>query len=511
MPGYNHAYERRIMSARLPELIRETRDPAELETDVLVVAVRKEDDDIAIAAPLLDSAMVDALAAAARAVGHTGAADTSLRIQAPAGLGAASVVLIGIGGADVMVSPVESDDVLRSAAGSALRSLSGVDSVAVLLPIDDTADAEAVAIGALLGAYRDARHKSKAPTRGPIERIALCVPNVVEVDTTRCATIAGAVAAARDLVNEPPLDLYPETFAEAVVREAGADDLRGLTTVTVTRDDELRERGFGGLIGVGSGSTRGPRLVRVDYVPEGAERHLAFVGKGITFDSGGISLKPAAKMEKMKSDMAGAAAAVEALFGIARLRLPVRVTAWLALAENMPSGSAVRPADVLRIYGGTTVEVTNTDAEGRLVLADALVAAQEEGPDLIIDIATLTGAQVAALGYRTSGVMGTDSARERVTAAAGSVGEPMWPMPIPNEMIRYFDSQTADLRNAGAPGGGMLAATAFLREFVAEGTEWAHLDIAGPAINADSAYGFTVLGGTGVPVRTLIALAENES
>ncbi len=205
--------------------------------------------------------------------------------------------------------------------------------------------------------------------------------------------------------------------------------------------------------------------------------------------------------------MAGAAAAVQSVFVIARLALPVRVTAWLAIAENMPSGSAVRPADVLRIYGGKTVEVTNTDAEGRLVLADALVAAQEEGPDLLVDIATLTGAQVAALGRRTSGVMGTPSARDRVTAAADAAGEPMWAMPIPEEMIGYFDSNTADLKNAGAPSGGMLAAAAFLREFVADGVEWAHLDIAGPAYNSDSPYGYTVPGGTGVPVRTIVELA----
>lgn len=499
------------MSTRLPELIRETHEPAGLDVDVLVVAVTKNGDDTGIHAPLLDPGTIEELTSAARAVGHTGATDTTARIPAPTSLKAASVILIGIGRIDEHSTPVAVNDVLRSAAGSALRALVGIASVAVLLPIEDDAAAEAVAIGALLGAYRYTEYKSEAPPRRSIERIAICAPESVEIDSDRCAIIAGAVAAARDLVNEPPLDLYPETFAEAVVRETEAGDLSGLVTVNVIDEDELRERGFGGLIGVGGGSSRGPRLVRVSYAPETAERHLALVGKGITFDSGGISLKPPAKMEKMKSDMAGAAAAVQALFAIARLGLPVAVTAWLALAENMPSGSAVRPADVLRIYGGKTVEVTNTDAEGRLVLADVLVAAQEEAPDLIVDIATLTGAQVAALGYRTSGVMGTEAARERVTAAAGAVGEPMWPMPIPDEMIRYFDSQTADLKNAGAPGGGMLAATAFLREFVEDGTEWAHLDIAGPAINADSAHGFTVLGGTGVPVRTLIALAENES
>ena len=498
------------MSTRLPELIRRTRYPAELDAEVLVVAVVKNGDDIGIEAPLLAPSVIDALTAAARAVGHTGAVDTTSRIPAPIGLGAASVILTGIGRPDERSNATEINDVLRIAAGSALRSLAGVASVAVLLPIKDAIGAEAVAIGAMLGAYRDTRFKSEAPRQQALERIVVCTLDSIDAYIDRSTIIADAVAAARDLVNEPPLDLYPETFAKAVVREAKASDVRHLVSVTVVDDTELRERGFGGLTGVGGGSVRGPRLVKVEYAPEEAARRLAFVGKGITFDSGGISLKPSAKMEKMKSDMAGAAAAVEALFAIARLGLPIAVTAWLALAENMPSGSAVRPADVLRIYGGRTVEVTNTDAEGRLVLADALVAAQEEDPDLIVDIATLTGAQVAALGYRTSGVMGTETARERVVSAADSVGEPMWAMPIPREMIGYFDSTTADLKNAGAPGGGMLAASAFLREFVEDGTEWAHLDVAGPAINADSAYGFTVLGGTGVPVRTLVELAENE-
>lgn len=171
----------------------------------------------------------------------------------------------------------------------------------------------------------------------------------------------------------------------------------------------------------------------------------------------------------------------------------------------------VGASDVLRIYGGKTVEVTNTDAEGRLVLADALVAAQEESPDLVVDIATLTGAQVTALGYRTTGVMGTPSAREQVLLASDTAGEPMWTMPIPEEMIRFFDSDTADLKNAGARAGGMLAAAAFLREFVDDGVEWAHLDIAGPAYNADTPHGFTILGGTGVPVRTLVELARAAS
>ncbi|MDN5660823.1 MAG: leucyl aminopeptidase family protein, partial [Brevibacterium aurantiacum] len=233
--------------------------------------------------------------------------------------------------------------------------------------------------------------------------------------------MAAATNRARDLVNTPPLDLYPESFAQRVKDQGKERKLK----VSVLGEKELQAGGYGGITGVGQGSTRGPRLVKVEYSPKGAERHVSFVGKGITFDSGGISLKPAASMEDMKSDMAGAAAVVQALFAIADLGLPVRATAWLPLAENMPGSSATRPSDVLHMRSGKTVEVTNTDAEGRLVLADALADADAENPDLLIDVATLTGAQVVALGNRTSGVMGAEAARSLVTASATEAGEEM--------------------------------------------------------------------------------------
>ena len=211
----------------------------------------------------------------------------------------------------------------------------------------------------------------------------------------------------------------------------------------------------------------------------------------------------------MKSDMGGAAAVVCALGAIARLGLPVNVTAWAPLAENMPSGTAQRPSDVLTIYGGKTVEVLNTDAEGRLVLADALVAAGEESPDLIVDVATLTGAQLVALGSRTSAVMANDDAvREQVVGAAGRAGEAMWPMPLPEELRKSMDSEVADIANIGDRYGGMLVAGLFLKEFVGEGQRWAHLDIAGPSFNEGKPYGYTPKGGTGAAVRTLVSLAE---
>ena len=497
------------MTTALPEVLLESGDPAELVVDVLVVALESRAGSIEVCAPMLAESARHSLRAAAVAVGNEAKREAASRIPAPPGIAATSVLLVGLGDTAAVDSGAGFRSLLRRAAGSALRSLNAVDSVALAFPVRDAEEAEAIAIGALLGAYRYTTYQASAPGKTTPRTLVVGADESVRSRLNRAAVIAAAVAATRDLVNRPPSDLFPESFADAVASQALVDDLKGMVTVEILDDTELEERGFGGLTGVGRGSARGPRLVRVSYAPDASAPLLSLVGKGITFDSGGISLKPAAKMENMKSDMAGAGAAVQALFAIARLRLPVRVTAWLALAENMPSGSAVRPADVLRIYGGTTVEVTNTDAEGRLVLADALVVAQDETPDLLVDLATLTGAQVAALGRRTSGVMGTPSARDQLIAAADTAGEPMWAMPIPEEMIGYFDSHTADLKNAGAPAGAMLAAAAFLREFVRDGVEWAHLDIAGPAYNSDSPYGHTVVGGTGVPVRTIVELAES--
>ncbi len=325
---------------------------------------------------------------------------------------------------------------------------------------------------------------------------------------SRAEVAAAAVALVRDLVNTPPRDLPPARFVEVT---AAAAEAAGLT-VTVWDEERLRSEGFGGIIGVGQGSSRPPRLLRVSYTPARPRATVALVGKGITFDSGGLSLKPAQAMEWMKSDMAGAAAVVATAIGAARLRLPVAVTAWAPLAENMPSGTAIRPSDVLTIYGGRTVEVLNTDAEGRLVLADALVRAAEDDPDLLLDVATLTGAQIVALGTRTSGVMGNDDGlRDAVCAAAATAGELLWPMPLPEELRKGLESKVADISNV--PGGernaGMLVAATFLRDFVRDGLPWAHVDIAGPSFNNGKPWGYTPEGGTGVPVRTLLQLLDD--
>jgi leucyl aminopeptidase len=318
------------------------------------------------------------------------------------------------------------------------------------------------------------------------------------------AVVAAGVNLTRDLVNTPPSALTPAMLAAAAV--GAVHDLP--VEVTVWDEDDLFRDGCGGILAVGQGSVHPPRLVRMEYAPQGATRHLALVGKGITFDSGGISIKPSAGMEDMKSDMAGAAAVVGAVRAIAELRLPIRVTGWIPAAENMPSGSAQRPSDVITTFDGTTVEVLNTDAEGRLVLADAIGMAVVQKPDLIIDVATLTGAQRIALGARIAGVMSnTDAAREQVCRSADAAGESVWPMPLPADLRASLDSSVADIANIGDRAGGMLSAGVFLGEFVPAGQPWVHMDIAGPSFNEKAAYGYTPKGGTGAAVRTFVQVA----
>jgi leucyl aminopeptidase len=321
--------------------------------------------------------------------------------------------------------------------------------------------------------------------------------------------LAETAALCRDLVNTPPGDLPPATLAATA--KATAEKV-GLT-VEVLDEKALAKGGYGGILGVGRGSGNPPRLTKISYAPPKATAHVALVGKGITFDSGGLSLKPPTSMETMKTDMAGAATVLAAVIAAARLKVPVAVTAWLPSAENMPSGTATRPGDVLTMYGGTTVEVLNTDAEGRLVLGDALARAAEESPDAIVDIATLTGAQVVALGNRVAGLMANDDGfRQTVADAAAAEGESVWPMPLPPDLRDKLDSPVADLQNVGPAGsrdGGMLVAGHFLAAFVPEGIPWAHLDIAGPSWHGGEAYGAVPKGATAFGLRTLVGIVES--
>ena len=489
------------------------KDPRKTPSDVLVVGVAAGQDGPVLLESPLSARSADAIASTLRSLGVTGAADQLHRLPGLPELGTDVIALAGVGKVDGGAVP--STEQLRRAAGSAVRQLAGSDTVVLALPAPGTEELAAVAEGAALGAYAYTEHKS-ATQDGPkanVRRAVVLSPaaGTAEADTalSRAAVVGAAVNATRTLVNMPPSQLYPETFAEAA-RELA----KGLPVkVTVWDEKRLAKDGFGGILAVGQGSARPPRLVKVEYAPAKAGRTVHLVGKGITFDTGGISIKPAAQMEQMKSDMAGAATVLTALLAAARLGLGVSVTAWLCIAENMPSGTAQRPADVITVRGGKTVEVLNTDAEGRLVMADGLSAASDEEPDALIDVATLTGAALIALGTRTAGVMGDDAVTRPLLDAAAAAGEPAWPMPLPEELRAGLDSVTADIANVGDRPGGMLTAAIFLREFVgtrADGSQipWAHIDIAGPAFNTGSPYGHTPKQGTGATVRTLVRYLE---
>jgi leucyl aminopeptidase len=491
---------------------------AGVEADALVIGVYQGEDGAVLApgAEPVDEALGGSLAATLTALGATGTADEVTRTPTNGLLAAPIVVALGLGpaGDGEVVGSTGLED-LRRAAGAALRSLAGLGKVAIITPVPGSEVVEATALGAALAAYSfdEFRTGDAADRKAPVGEVVLITdeePGASAIAAgQRAQVVADAVKAVRDLINTPPSHLYPQAFADAAQAAVETAAVSSLS-IEVLDDAALREGGFGGLTGVGQGSSRPPRLVKVTYTHPGAQRSLAFVGKGITFDSGGLSLKPSASMETMKSDMSGAAAVLHATVAVAKLGLPVTVTAWAALAENMPGGNAIRPSDVLKIYGGKTVEVLNTDAEGRLVLADALVRAAEEAPDAIVDVATLTGAQVLALGHRTAAVMANDPEfRTQVESAAERAGEDLWPMPLPAHLRKSMDSDVADIANMGERMGGMLVAGLFLKEFVGEGTPWAHLDIAGPAYNTVAPYGYTPKGGTGYAVRTLVQLAQD--
>jgi leucyl aminopeptidase len=447
----------------------------------------------------VDAAFDGALSGLLAMLGARGEADEVIKVPTRGAISAPLLVATGLGA----VEHQPTSEQVRRAAGAAARALSGNSrAITTLSRIDLAAAAE----GTALGSYAFTAYRSQNGDV-PLGQMDLSVPSTRDTGATqnlaRAIAIAEAVTAARDLVNTPPNDLYPASFADRAVTMAQAAGLR----TEVLDEKALRREGYGGILGVGGGSSRPPRLVRLHHAPAAPRAKVALVGKGITFDTGGISIKPAAKMEEMTMDMAGAAAVVVTAVLAARLELPVEVIATVPMAENMPSATAYRPGDVLTMYGGTTVEVLNTDAEGRLILADALVRAAQDAPDYLIDTATLTGAQIIALGNRTPGIMGTPEFRDRVTAISQEVGENGWAMPLPEHLRSDLDSKLADIANvASHRWGGMLAAGVFLSEFVSDDIPWAHLDIAGPAYNTGSPWGYTGKGGTGVPVRTLAAV-----
>jgi leucyl aminopeptidase len=504
-----------------------TRTSADLAVDTIVVGSVQTDDgaDLAAGHGLPRKAVVH-LQAVLSDLEATGKPGDVHRVVAVPGVKATSVVVTGLGSATTRTTSFDAA-VLRRAAGAALRAVRGKKTVGVALPTPDADRVGAVADGAWSGCYvydknaplRDAGRtgrrtggRGKAPSPGPrITVVSGAGQGKAVKDAVRRAEVVGAARDwARDLVNTPPNLLFPQSFADAVKKRTTASSAK--VSVSVLDERALAKGGFGGIVGVGQGSANPPRIVTMSWAPAGATGSVALVGKGITFDSGGLNIKPATGMVTMKSDMAGAAAVAAAVLAAAELDLPVAVTGYLCLAENMPSGTAQRPSDVVVMRDGTSVEIIDTDAEGRMVLADGLCLAGEKDPDCIVDIATLTGAQVVALGGEVAGVMGNDDDfRASVVAAADSVGEQSWPMPLPAGLRAKLDTPTADLVHKGDRDGGMLTAGLFLKEFVAEGVPWAHIDIAGPSFNTKAAYGVTPKGGTGYGVSTLVALVEGRA
>jgi leucyl aminopeptidase len=499
----------------VPTTITASDRPLEkLSADAVVVGIGKGPTGLVPTpgAEAVDRLLGGRLLPALADLGARGAEDEVTRLSS-LGQGPFPVVAaVGLGGPEPAGGyPAEA---VRRAAGAASRALAGRASVVSLLAaVGGTPDdlrLHAVAEGSLLGAYEFTAYKSDLPAHRPAppREFTVVVPDAGDARAAlaRARAVAGAVALVRDLVNTPPNDLFPAELAD---RGAAAGKKAGLK-VEVLDEAALAAGNYGGILAVGGGSSRGPRLLRLTYSGKKAKKKIALVGKGITFDSGGLSIKPALKMEDMKSDMAGAAAVIATVCLVAELGLPVEVTATVPIAENLPSGTAYRPADVVTFRNGKKAEITNTDAEGRVVLADALARAAEDSPDYLLETATLTGAQLVALGSRTAGVMGSDDLRDAVVAASRRSGESMWAMPMPAELRRGLDSPIADLVNANADRmGGMLVGAHFLAEFVPAGLPWAHIDIAGPSYNTGAPWGYTPKGGTGVPVRTLLATIED--
>ena len=467
----------------------------------------------------------------ARQRGFTGKVGQTMVVNGP-GVDDPTIVYVGCGPSEKV-----GIDTLRRAAAAFVRSAGRAGTAVMVLPgtlaargggAGQTQQTEtqrsepqmrgvqAVVEGGVLAAYRFVAHKSD----NDAERVERFVVAGVGIDAAaldegvrRGTVVADAVCLARDLVNEPPSGMTPRRLAAAALDHVGG---RPGVTLEVWDEERVAQERLGGLLGVARGSAEPPRLVRAEYQPsdpvevDGRVPHVVLVGKGITFDSGGLSLKTAEGMTSMKTDMSGAAAVLAAVSACGDLGVRVRVTAIAPMTENMPGGRATKPGDVLTIRNGRTIEVLNTDAEGRLILADGLSLASELGPDAIVDLATLTGAAVVALGSSIAGLFGSDDALiGKVRVASEIAGEPTWPLPLYEDYATHIDSEVADMKNVGKGGqAGAISAALLLARFVDDGTPWVHLDIAGPARSEDDS-GVARKGGTGYGVRTLLELLES--
>ena len=480
--------------------------PAKTRTDLVVICVARTPkggleacpggEDVAAAYGRSFKSMLSGM-------GFRGDSGEVLRVPTAGAIKAGQLLVIGVGARDRLTL-----EKVRRAAGVAARNTGNAASVALALPAHDAEHVRAVADGFRRGDYSFKQYKSKSDD-GAVAEVSILSDAARRQDAVAAAeaaeTVGTLVNRARDWVNTPPNDFTPELFAQAV--QALAKEHKGRSPeVEVLGVEELTELGCGGILGVGLGSANPPRLVKLTWSPENPRASVALVGKGVTYDSGGLTIKPGSSMATMKYDMGGAAAVIAATFAVAALDLPVAVTTYAPLAENMPSGTAMRPGDVLTMRNGKTVEVTNTDAEGRLILADALALAVEEEPDSVIDVATLTGPCIVALGDKVAGLFGDDDTTAAFSAAADASGEMLWRLPIPDETREAVrtESKIADvLQHNWVRWGSALFAAAFLEEFVGD-TPWAHLDIAGPAWNDHGPWGHVPSGATGYAIPTLV-------
>jgi leucyl aminopeptidase len=484
-----------------PLIVPSDESPETISCDALIVGAFSRDETVVLGDE--DAAIGDAfnggLSEYISASGFKAKVGDVLLVPSLGRLGAKAIAVVGLG-----VKETADATQIRRAAGAAIRQLGERPVLASTLH-RAAAGAEgttAAAEGFLLGSYRFVEFKSN-PHPSKVERI-LFVESADEAAIERALAVSEATYLARDLTNQPPSALTPESLAR---RAAEIADVAALDC-EVWDDDRLVQAGFGGVLAVGRGSANPPRFIQLRYVPPSPRGKVTLLGKGITFDSGGLSLKDAGNMETMKTDMAGAAAVIGAMSALRRLDVQVEVSGFIPAAENMPGPNAIKPGDVIRHYGGKTSEVLNTDAEGRLVLGDALAFASEQHPQAMIDLATLTGGIVIALGDKVFGCFSNDEGlQQELAQAARSSGERMWPMPIAEEYRSDLDSEIADIKNSGSRYGSAIRGALFLREFVGDGIAWAHLDIAGPA-RADGDYDEVVRGGTGVATRTLLSWIE---
>ncbi len=479
--------------------------PERARCDVLAVGVY-QDRKLTPSAQAIDKVLGGSLLREAADGGFKGALGNGWIVTAGEGVAAKAVLLVGLGKRDELTL----DGVRRAGAVVANKlkarrnvAVTIVDAVPASIEVEDAV--AALAEGVTLGGYTFRRYKTKGEAPA-LASVAILGASGARAQRALHSAVAASTATAwaRDMVNEPAAAKAPADMVAVATRLLRNKRVK----VDAWSGPELVRRKLAGTITVGQGSRRAPRFLRMEYAPSGARATLALVGKGVVFDSGGLSLKTSTGMEQMKTDMSGGAAVIATMSVLADLGVRNRVVGYVPLAENMPGGNAYRLGDVITYRNGKTVEVMNTDAEGRLILADALALAADEEADAIIDLATLTGACMVALGPKVAGLMtNNDAWKAQVVAAGERSGEPLWPLPLPKEYRKMLDSEIADMKNVGGSYGGAITAAIFLSEFVGK-TPWVHLDIAGPA-RAEADDGYLRRGGTGFGVRTLVELVQS--